>query len=102
MNWRFDAGSERHRESSGGYRDRGDRDRRRSPRRRSPSPRRGRDRNYSPKRDDRRSERDYDRRDRGGDRSRSPEDRCATLPNMLLQAVQNGLIVSQRYEGRQG
>ena len=39
---------------------------------RSPSPRRGRG-DYSPRKDDRRSDRDYDRRDR--DRSRSPDDR---------------------------
>ncbi|MCJ1383716.1 hypothetical protein MMC17_006830 [Xylographa soralifera] len=58
--WRFDSGRDR---GPGG---------RRSPRRggRSPSPPRRRE--YSPRKDDRR---DYDRRDRDRDRSRSPDDR---------------------------
>jgi len=72
--WRFDSGREPGREERGA--DRGSRrGGGRSPRRgRTPSPRRSGAREYSPRKDDRR-ERDYERRDRGGDRSRSPEDR---------------------------
>jgi len=59
--WRFDSGRDR------------DRGGRRSPRRRSTSPRRG-NREYSPRKDDRRDrDRDYDRERR--DRSRSPDAR---------------------------
>ncbi|KAJ4415269.1 hypothetical protein N0V82_007431 [Gnomoniopsis sp. IMI 355080] len=71
--WRFDSGRDRERGGDRGS-DRGDRRPPRSPRRRSPSPRRARD--YSPRKDDRRSDRDYDRDRRDTrDRSRSPDRR---------------------------
>ncbi|KAI1001303.1 hypothetical protein K3495_g6900 [Podosphaera aphanis] len=66
--WRFETGRDRERAQYG----------RRSPRRsmRSISPRRGRGGDFSPRKDDRRDrDRDYSRRSRVIDRSRSPDDR---------------------------
>jgi len=88
--WRFDSGRE-----PGSRDSRPEREPRRgggrSPRRggRTPSPRRGSAREYSPRKDDRR-ERDYERRDRGGDRSRSPEDRDREMKDVEAENGTNG------------
>jgi len=76
--WRFDSGRERERAPAG----------RRSPRRsgRSVSPR-GR-REFSPRKDDRGRDRDYDRRDR--DRSRTPEDRDREAKDEREDGRENG------------